>query len=390
MLLMLKRLFILAALALTTAFAAAQTETGALYFMYTADNFTTPTTVYRYDFSTETATPLADLPTDGVGLLTPAVDGVLYVTGPAMFGPPTGNVYWLRADGTTTQLTFTADDEPIGIFVMSPTGEHIAYSTVGAAFDVVVARVSDGRVVSRIANVQSPQFSPDGNTLLVQQIGGPSWESPLAIADVRGDSPLLTLTETGSLEAHFSPDGQMLAFAGWVGDSWDILTVDLQTRTTTNLTNGGGANERLQWSPDGTQVAYTALGNPNHGDRDIYVMNADGSDKRLISALGGAGQADYPRFSPDGTQLAYMMQVGDPLTWELFVADLATGTETPLGSGFATENAPTWLPDGAGIVALVREDGAGNLFRFPVDAGGSGPQRLTDLPGYAFNPIFAN
>ena len=63
--------------------------------------------------------------------------------------------------------------------------------------------------------------------------------------------------------------------------------------------NGGGFDP--SWSPDGTQIAfarYEGCCNP-----EIYVMNADGSDERRLTALDGFDT--NPAWSPDGTKIAW-------------------------------------------------------------------------------------
>ena len=49
-------------------------------------------------------------------------------------------------------------------------------------------------------------------------------------------------------------------------------------------------NYHPSWSPDGTKIAFATT---RHGDGEIYLMNADGSDPlRLTNDIGYAG---FPR-----------------------------------------------------------------------------------------------
>jgi Tol biopolymer transport system component len=55
---------------------------------------------------------------------------------------------------------------------------------------------------------------------------------------------------------------------------------------------------RPQWSPDGRRISYD-----NNG---IYVMNADGTGKKLVARDGA-----NPRWSPGGKRIAFMGRSND-------------------------------------------------------------------------------
>ncbi|MCE7006507.1 amidohydrolase family protein [Kibdelosporangium philippinense] len=99
-------------------------------------------------------------------------------------------------------------------------------------------------------------------------------------------------------------------------------------------------------SPDGTQIAYRAL-------NAIYLVSSTGGTPKRIVA------DDYfnadPDFSPDGTRLLY---ASDRLgTADLWVRDLASGTDTVLTSLPGAQTMPRWSPDGR-KVAYIDQGGA--------------------------------
>jgi TolB protein len=56
------------------------------------------------------------------------------------------------------------------------------------------------------------------------------------------------------------------------------------------------------WSPDGSRIAYVQ---GRDAQRDIMVMNADGSDPQPLTT--NATSADYsPAWSPDSKQMAFV------------------------------------------------------------------------------------
>jgi len=71
------------------------------------------------------------------------------------------------------------------------------------------------------------------------------------------------------------------------------------------------------WSPDG-QWIVTYTGDP--GNREVYIMTADGLNPRVISPAGGNSRE--PSFSPDGQWIAftaYYDHLGDANGCEIYI-----------------------------------------------------------------------
>jgi len=98
-----------------------------------------------------------------------------------------------------------------------------------------------------------------------------------------GRSPIrVTRSLDADFEPTFSPDGQTLAFTrrNRGTGNYDIYTRDLQGGGLRRLTNDPAEDSEPSWSPDGTQIAFVS---DRDGDYDIYVMNANGSNKKNFS-----------------------------------------------------------------------------------------------------------
>jgi dipeptidyl aminopeptidase/acylaminoacyl peptidase len=108
-----------------------------------------------------------------------------------------------------------------------------------------------------------------------------------------------------------SPDMKKLLFATVKARSPEarkIQVVDLATGVLTTLVDSSPTSydSAPAWSPDGKQIAFEST---LDGDREIYVMNADGTDIRQLThnTLWDEG----PAWSPDGTKFAFSSGADD-------------------------------------------------------------------------------
>jgi Tol biopolymer transport system component len=102
----------------------------------------------------------------------------------------------------------------------------------------------------------------------------------------------------------WSPDGKWLAFeSSRVSPNfYQIYLFDREQGKTIALTNAENcSNWSPAWSPDGAQIAFYS--NCENNQRDIYVMNRDGSGRKRLTTSGGEDK--FPVFSPDGNQIAF-------------------------------------------------------------------------------------
>ncbi|NGP88031.1 IPT/TIG domain-containing protein [Fodinibius halophilus] len=101
------------------------------------------------------------------------------------------------------------------------------------------------------------------------------------------------------------------------------------------------------------------------GNQALYVINPDGTDKRLIRR-DRDNNLLLPDISPDGTQLIYQMNQNSPSVWKV---NANNSGNTKLADNAST---PAWSPDGK-KTAFVR---SANLVL--MDADGSNEVEITD------------
>jgi TolB protein len=163
----------------------------------------------------------------------------------------------------------------------------------------------------------------------------------------------------------------------------------------------GGQNAEAYWDRAGTRLVFQST-RPPYGCDQIFTMNADGSDVRLVST--GRGRTTCAFFLPDGGRILYASThhagAACPPTpdrsrgyvWPLYDYDLYTcaadGTDLRhLAGGPGYDAEGTVAPDGRVVFTSTRD---GDLDLHVLEGGsGGGIRRLTDRPGYDGGPFFS-
>ena len=143
----------------------------------------------------------------------------------------------------------------------------------------------------------------------------------------------------------FSSDGKQIAYVTYPDGILWRAKADGSSRV--QLTSPPIRPAVCRWSPDGTQILFTAK--RNSGLSELYTVAAQGgSPRQLLPALEGTGREDG-FWSPDGRKIVFA--VFEPQA-SLAIFDVSTGkVRTIPGSGELFS--PRWSPDGRFIAAMT-------------------------------------
>lgn len=214
-------------------------------------------------------------------------------------------IYTMNIDGSNVKLISTGDGRTTCSYFF-PTGKRILYSSTHLGAKECPPR---------------PDFSK-GYVWAIY----PAFDVFTARPNGSG---LQRLTETPGYDAEstITRDGKKIVFTSMRDGDLDIYTMDANGRNVKRLTNELGYDGGPFWSYDGKLIVYRA--NHPQTDKDkadysellknnlirpttleIWVMNADGSNKRQITKNGKANFAPY--FFPDGKRVIFASNMNDP------------------------------------------------------------------------------
>ena len=157
-------------------------------------------------------------------------------------------------------------------------------------------------------------------------------------------------TDEGTwMDVDVSPDGGTLAFA-LLGD---IYTMPISGGTPKRIADGLAWDVQPRFSPDGSRIAYTS---DSGGGDNIWVMNANGSDKRQVTKE-SFRLLNQPTWSPDGRFIAakkHFTTGRSAGTGEVWLYHVSGGTGVALVERASEQlqkelGEPIYAPDGSAI-----------------------------------------
>lgn len=203
------------------------------------------------------------------------------------------------ADGTVLEIPLPDDTANLGAGAWSPDGTHLALQLWDDADHsrdgIYTVRAADGSDLQRLTHAQvadiPADYSPDGTELIVFRETDVQSVGTLSILDIKSGqlTPLpLPGIQVGWGAARYSPDGATIVFqesrVSATGALWTIHPDGEGLMKIFEDTQGRFASHPA-WSPDGSMLMFAL--NPvaddfRHLPNGTYVINADGSDLRLV------------------------------------------------------------------------------------------------------------
>ena len=244
----------------------------------------------------------------------------------------TYDVWLVNADGTGLRKVVEEASAP----ALSDDGTMLAYRRWQSDDRGIVVADSNGRNPLRVTDKLEdvlPSFSPDGAKIVFSSYrwgdrkdrlyyawtdeesqtawewgdGGIFGEDPYWMADghilyrvTRQDQKaeeLWVMNGTDGLDQQLlysadsirapaaAPNSRWVTFMASDDGNWDVYAIDIATSAVRRLTVDAANDGLPTWSPDGRHIAFVS---DRGGDWGLWVIQSDGADQRLLTALPGS------------------------------------------------------------------------------------------------------
>lgn len=139
-----------------------------------------------------------------------------------------------------------------------------------------------------------------------------------------------------------APDTAKIASTSTRDGNREIYMMNTDGSQQVRLTHNLADDLYATWFPTGEQILFVS---DRTGERDLYLMDADGTNVKRVFRK--AAHREHPTWAPDGKQIAYeKLEFG---VWFIYVATVDGSHEEQIAQG----RQPAWSPDGTEI-AFVR------------------------------------
>lgn len=139
------------------------------------------------------------------------------------------------------------------------------------------------------------------------------------VARSGGTARRLTSTPSLEIDPRFSPDGSQIAFTATVAGNTDVYVVPASGGDAKRLTYHPGIDRVRGWKPDGKSIVFASnrTGAPQQSYLQLWTISLDGGLPEMLPIP----RAFWGAYSPDGTRMAFE-EFSTPFVPEWFEASM--------------------------------------------------------------------
>ena len=236
-------------------------------------------------------------------------------------------IYIMNLDGSgLTNLTqHPADDWE---HRWSPGGDKISFLSDRDGDDYLYVMNRDGSHPIRITNIITKhgyEWSPTGRKIAF--VHESDDQSDIYVVNSDG-SGLMNLTQDPAEDWDFawSPNGQKIAFVSSRDGDGEIYVINVNGSGLLQLTHNDAGDDEPIWSPDGYHILFSSRVSPYEEDQgaeaysgvDLYTVQSDGSNLRLLTTDPALSLSYSPVWSHDGSKVLFS-SILDSRVWPSYI-----------------------------------------------------------------------
>ncbi len=206
-------------------------------------------------------------------------------------GRKTWSIHTMNTDGSNRKRLTHSKNKWDSAPAWSPDGKKIAFGRAyrdmeGDWQHEVWIMNADGSDQKQLKPLDggAPSFTPEGKIVYHSTPNA----SEIFIADQDGSNKRqLTSNEAEEWHPEVSPDGKEIVFMSDRDGNHEIYVMNIDGSNPRRLTNNEVRDSTPTWSPDGSQILFTSS-EPDGEERNLYLMNRDGTELRMLIENAGA------------------------------------------------------------------------------------------------------
>jgi len=291
-------------------------------------------------------------------------------------GRPWGQLWIIDLD-TKKSVRVGGEKDSGGGPLWSPDGKWIAFDGHQREKSGLFVARPDGSEVTFLASLEGTNsplpgagqdftWSPDG-----KQIAFISSTPGAEAAEASGDPMVITRylykPDAGEGMTRFNDNLRL-----------HIFVVDVSSKQVRQLTQGNTDEHSIDWSPDGKEILFVSNREPNQDEffnYDIFTLKVSDSSIRRLTAT--ESNEYEPLWSPDGKRIVFRGTRRGLTDRETTMEDTHVWVMNADGSDRREigavlddrQGVPRWSPDGSAVYFTVQERGSFHLVRLPISSG---------------------
>ncbi|MEC7766403.1 MAG: DPP IV N-terminal domain-containing protein [Pseudomonadota bacterium] len=231
---------------------------------------------------------------------------------------------------------------------------------------LLVTNLSYGQISAKLM-----RYMDVSDNQIVFVYGGDVW----LVAKQGGTALQLTNSPGEESYPRFSPDGSEVAYTASYNGNEDIFVVPATGGRATRVTYQSHADRMVEWHPDGEHILFaSSRASGIQRVRKFFLVDKEGGLPEPLKVPYG----ELASFSPDGSQLAYVTRLAEDRPFkryrggyssDIYLYDLENDTAINITDSNAIDAKPAWIGD---KIFFISDQGANmrlNIYAYDIREG---------------------